>query len=54
MTDKELIEVREAINQEYTLGEIYWKIANLDWTKEMFKLFINEILKEQRNDRSRN
>jgi hypothetical protein len=50
MTDKQFTEVREALYQEYTLDEIYWKIVNMDWTQEMFRFFINEIPKQQRKN----
>jgi hypothetical protein len=48
MTNEEFVEVKEALNQEYTLDEIYWKIANLKWSQEMFVFFINELSREQR------
>lgn len=48
MTDKAFTEVQEAIWQEYTLEEIYWKIVNLEWSPEMFQYFIDEISKEKR------
>jgi hypothetical protein len=48
MDIKQLNEVTEAVNQEYTLEEVYWKIANMDWTIEMFKMFIDKIENQQR------
>ena len=48
ITNEEFVEVREAVCQEYTLEEIYWKIVNLEWSPEMFRFFIDEMLKEQR------
>lgn len=48
MTDEEFTEVKEAVHQEYTLEEIYWKIANLEWSPEMFIFFMKEISKELR------
>ena len=48
MTNEQFVEVKEAVNQEYTLDEIYWKIVNMDWSQEMFRFFVDEILREQR------
>ena len=48
MDAKQFNEVAEAVNQEYTLEEVYQKIANMDWTIEMFKMFIENIENQQR------
>jgi hypothetical protein len=45
MTKEQLTEVKEAINEMYTLKDIYWKIANMDWTLEMFEMFMKNVLK---------
>jgi len=48
MTPEQHSDVKEAVNQMYTLRDIYWKISNMDWTVEMFESFINQIAAQQR------
>jgi hypothetical protein len=48
MTKEQLNEVNEAVNEMYTLKEIYWSVANMDWTMEMFELFVKRLIREKR------
>ena len=47
MTNEQFVEVKEAVHQEYTLDEVYWKIVNMDWSQEMFRFFVDEISKKR-------
>ena len=46
MTKEQLEEVTSAVNEMYTLREIYWKIANMDWTVEMFEQFVVRAIRQ--------
>ncbi len=48
MTTKQLQEVDEAVNEMYTLRDIYWKVANMDWTEEMFFTFFKRVMDQAR------
>lgn len=48
LTLEQLREVNQAAEQEYTVMEVYWKVANKDWTVDMFESFISRIENEQR------
>jgi hypothetical protein len=48
MTKQELDEVTEAVNEMYTLDEVYWSVVNMDWTVEMFRFFVKRILDKNR------
>lgn len=48
MTTKQLQEVDEAVNEMYTLRDIYWKVANMDWTEEMFFMFFKRTMDKAR------
>jgi hypothetical protein len=48
MTKNQLDEVNEAVNEMYTLPEVYWKIVNMDWTLEMFEMFMNRVIRKDR------
>jgi len=48
MTKEQLHEVEEAVNEMYTLREIYWKVSNNDWTEQMFELFVNRVMQKSR------
>ena len=45
MTKKQLEEINAAVDEMYTVDEIYWKVANMDWTLEMFKMFFNRVIR---------
>jgi len=47
MTTEERREVVWAIHEMYTLDEIFKHIQEGSWTEEMFKSFINTILRRK-------